>query len=541
VPCSYLSSPAASYIPSSSLPPNPQVLAALYNTAPPEDLVNVKKVLGLLHSPLGTLVLFGSLGGRFVNKSPEAQVALLLKLSRSSVGPKRSLFRSIKALCMREVYSRLTPGTRSNPNWPRIGYPGPDPRRRPPHLGALAAEDLVASAVCDLGPYVARFAEAGADNKTKRRAVVTELHDKLRTLGVWAHMPAKERDAKDFRKSFYLSKEALATNDLSGGRGALSKAEQYALGPKGCDLIVEADVVVCGSGAGGGVASYVMTRAGQQVLVLEKSTHVLMQNMSLLEKESLETMYERNGGFMSSDGAVNILAGSTLGGGTTVNWGACFKTPPHVLKEWQEEHGLDLFGSEQFQAATEYVWERNGAAAGNNDFNLPSELLHEGMRRQGRHVEPMARNCSERDCSSWCSMGCPRGTKQGVVHTFMADAAQYGARMLTSCVAERVLYVPIEKEGGRNKRVIGLLALAQPWPHKGSLNTEQKWGLMRVFIRAHRVVSSCGSLHSPALLLRSDITCKGNVGQNLRLHPATCVWGVAPVAKSLEFAARFTG
>lgn len=50
-----------------------------------------------------------------------------------------------------------------------------------------------------------------------------------------------------------------------------------------------------------------------------------------------------------------------------------------------------------------------------------------------------------------------------------------------------------------------------------------KW---HVAVRAPVVVSSAGSLHSPALLLRSDIDVNGNVGRNLRLHPGTIVTGV---------------
>ena len=48
----------------------------------------------------------------------------------------------------------------------------------------------------------------------------------------------------------------------------------------------------------------------------------------------------------------------------------------------------------------------------------------------------------------------------------------------------------------------------------------------RLIIRAKCVVSSAGSLHTPALLLRSKITCRGNVGRHLHLHPATAVFGL---------------
>lgn len=39
-----------------------------------------------------------------------------------------------------------------------------------------------------------------------------------------------------------------------------------------------------------------------------------------------------------------------------------------------------------------------------------------------------------------------------------------------------------------------------------------------IHIHAKIVVASAGSLHTPALLLRSGITCRGNVGKNLHLH-----------------------
>lgn len=44
---------------------------------------------------------------------------------------------------------------------------------------------------------------------------------------------------------------------------------------------------------------------------------------------------------------------------------------------------------------------------------------------------------------------------------------------------------------------------------------------MRVLFKARAVVSSAGSLHTPALLLRSGVKARGNVGRHLRLHPAT--------------------
>ena len=48
----------------------------------------------------------------------------------------------------------------------------------------------------------------------------------------------------------------------------------------------------------------------------------------------------------------------------------------------------------------------------------------------------------------------------------------------------------------------------------------------RIVFKSQYVVASAGALHTPALLLRSKIRVNGNVGKNLRLHPATAVIGV---------------
>ena len=130
------------------------------------------------------------------------------------------------------------------------------------------------------------------------------------------------------------------------------------------------DVIIIGSGAGGGVAASVLTAAGYSVLVLEKGSYAPPEThngregvnsafsmpfsyRSLLPQlpfypfekrkqgknpctekclifmkctfhgnagEGFERLYEKAGLLTTSDGSIAILAGSTLGGGTTVNW-----------------------------------------------------------------------------------------------------------------------------------------------------------------------------------------------------------------------------
>lgn len=73
----------------------------------------------------------------------------------------------------------------------------------------------------------------------------------------------------------------------------------------------------------------------------------------------------------------------------------------------------------------------------------------------------------------------------------------------------------------RSKKVTGVLCAVSSSP-TGQTSSQ----LLQVVVHAPIVVSSCGALHTPALLLRSGITVGCNVGANLRLHPATGVTAV---------------
>jgi hypothetical protein len=58
--------------------------------------------------------------------------------------------------------------------------------------------------------------------------------------------------------------------------------------------------------------------------------HTTLLLLTSQEGETFRSMYEQGGILASEDASITVLAGSTLGGGTRVNWCASFKTPAHV-------------------------------------------------------------------------------------------------------------------------------------------------------------------------------------------------------------------
>jgi len=79
------------------------------------------------------------------------------------------------------------------------------------------------------------------------------------------------------------------------------------------------------------------------VLVLEKGGYYDREEFTQwTESEAMARAYGKGGLCTSEDGNIVVLAGSTVGGGSTINWSASFRTPRYVLDDWVAS-GLDVF------------------------------------------------------------------------------------------------------------------------------------------------------------------------------------------------------
>lgn len=283
---------------------------------------------------------------------------------------------------------------------------------------------------------------------------------------------------------------------------------------KGSEETLEADVCVVGSGSGGAVVAAVLAQRGLDVVVIEAAGYFNESDFAQLELKAYQEMFWRGGPNPTADGNVSLVAGTTLGGGTTINWTNCLRTRPWVREQWAREHGLEGVDGPEFDRHLDAVLERIGANDRCSDLNGSQQRLKEGAEALGWGFETIIRNSDpdtySPETAGYLGFGDQSGSKQSADRTWLADAQEHGARFLTYTRAVKLL-----TEGGR---AAGVEAIWQPLGPEAQPTGESA----RVTVRAPRVVVACGSLESPALLRRSEIGGPA-VGQFLRLHPSTVV------------------
>ncbi|KAB8142879.1 FAD-binding protein [Chloroflexia bacterium SDU3-3] len=276
------------------------------------------------------------------------------------------------------------------------------------------------------------------------------------------------------------------------------------------DTVLEADAVVIGSGAGGGVVAGELARAGKRVIVLEKGGYSHEGSFSWHESQAMPEMFLRRGALSTSDLGLIMMAGSTLGGGTVVNWMTSFRTPDDILAEWDALAGLrGGFTGPDLQQSFAAVERRLSINTANSQHNRQNQHLADGAAALGYHVGVVPRNamgCEQR-CGS-CAFGCRHGCSQSTLKTYLQDAYDHGARLVIRCSAEQV-----QIEQGR---AVGVRATARD-PQTGQEH--------QLHIRAGTVVVAAGALQSPGLLQRSGLE-NPHIGRHLHLHPTAISVGV---------------
>src|SRR5262249_30092613 len=159
-----------------------------------------------------------------------------------------------------------------------------------------------------------------------------------------------------------------------------------------------------------------------------------------LEAEMIPQLFLRRGALATADLGMIVLAGSTLGGGTIVNWSTSLRTPPEVLEEWEREHAVAGATSAEYQKGFDDAAARLGINTDDSEPNRNNAALQRGCEALGYSWGHIPRNASDcRQRCGHCGLGCPFGRKQSTMLTYLQDANDRGARILPRCTVERAL------------------------------------------------------------------------------------------------------
>jgi len=280
------------------------------------------------------------------------------------------------------------------------------------------------------------------------------------------------------------------------------------------DLTLRTQVCVIGSGAGGAVAAAVFAEAGRDVLVLEEGQHVPGSAMTQREEEMYPLLYRDGGQQYTADGAVSVLQGRVLGGSTVINQADVEPIPDVVLDHWRARYGVDRYSSGRLEEAAAACMTEIGAnPIAEASLNRNNRLLLESGRALGIHGAPFVHNRVGCRGSGYCMVGCAYDAKRSAALTWVPRAAATGRAVFqTDARVDR-----LDHDGHRIRAAVGTLTARLPDGDRS-----------RPFrVEADHFVLAAGTVHSPAILLRSGIG-GGQVGRNLTLQPQAPVAALMP-------------
>ena len=353
----------------------------------------------------------------------------------------------------------------------------------------------------------------------------------MRYPGPWLLDPAKPDADLAHSTSFDMARETDENVAVLRRRvvahGALREGLEAARIVGGSDrLVLETDVVVVGSGAGGSfVAAELAAKTDQRILILEKGDFIepseFVQRERLMMPRILDTEFSTLQVLGREIPTVStvVATGKLVGGSATINHALAFEPPRPVIRDWHDLLGAE-FGYDDLAPHLEAIRAllRIGPVP-ESQISGSNLALRRGVRALGLpHHGPTQRNAHQCIGCGYCDLGCRYNRKLTPLNMILPMAARRGAQVLANCRVDELLLEPLPDDGrgGRTHRATGVVAYLTD--SRGS-NRE------RIEIRARRVVLAAGPFSSPRILMRSGVprlrSSKGSeraVGERFSTH-----------------------
>ncbi len=296
------------------------------------------------------------------------------------------------------------------------------------------------------------------------------------------------------------------------------------------------EVIVVGSGAGGGVVAGELAERGRRVLLLEAGGHYTAADFTRWESRAgHDFWWPLRFAFPVREpnlGPVTMIGGRCVGGSTVINTKVALRASRRELEKWHAATGVGLTREDldpYYDAVERYL----GVRERTDDWDLKPcvQTAKRGFEAVGANLEPTRaytdHNCMQ--CGS-CLQGCPTNAGKSTLNTYIHNNWLGGNLTLRQNSYVQRIHI----EDGEAT---------------GVEYTDQTGNSRHA--HADAVVVACGSLSTPQILLRSGVP-NDNIGRHLGLHPAQFVFGrfdepqdahmVAPISSHcFDFAADEDG
>ena len=211
-------------------------------------------------------------------------------------------------------------------------------------------------------------------------------------------------------------------------------------------VTVGSDVVVVGSGAGGGVVAGELAQRGRRVLLLEAGPHLTAADFVRWEaKATHDLWWPLRLAPLANGEMLAFLAGRCVGGTTTINTKVALRAHERDVAKWHPATGLTNDRGEPFsRAELDPYYDRVEQVLGvreRSDWKKSVRTVESGFDALGAELEPVHSytdvNCMS--CGS-CLQGCPTNAGKSTQNTYIHEAWARGLLDLRADAAvERVL------------------------------------------------------------------------------------------------------
>lgn len=266
------------------------------------------------------------------------------------------------------------------------------------------------------------------------------------------------------------------------------------------------DILIIGSGAGGGTCAGLLSGNGMDVAVVEEGDYIPPDELPKSMGEAFQKLY-RNGGaqFIFGIPGIAFAEGKCVGGSTVMNGGMCWRTPEKVLEKWRLEEGIEKIEVSFMERYFEMIEKRiNVEEQPPHTWSRAGIIFKNSAESLGWKVVTDRRN--QKGCKglSMCMAGCPAGAKQSVLHTYIQDFLKNDGVIFARLRAEKIIF--------KGNRAVGVLC---------------KGNGKEILLKTRILVLSCGADETPSLLMRSGFkSSSGMLGRNLYVHPNVKAVGV---------------